>query len=347
MALLCGGGGALAAAGAAGWWYATQPDRIAVYGEGVTVIGGAPASLPMVMAHRRLGDAVPAIAPLTWTVEPASLARVEGEQLVAQEAGEGLLQACLGKLCDSTPLTVAMADTIVTTPEGEVAFRVWSPRTVTATPKWRGAPASVPLTWSVADARIATVTDAGLLTPVAAGRTELRIEGGDAVTTLSITIHPEPAEDCTLSTYADVVGRTGTKQDSRHCMEDAPDFCEWNARQDLIGGGAILEGGGWEWGWTTLELPDTPAEEGWELARRCMNLPPEVAALDLPALLRERRGVHTVIPLAGDWDVERAAATIDIKDGSAQIELPSACYDNRTFAVHRAGKLTLTTSSGC
>ena len=164
--------------------------------------------------------------------------------------------------------------------------------------------------------------------------------------TLPVTVHPAPPDNCTLSNYADALGRTGKKDEHKVCQAEAPDFCEWDSKQALVGGGTVTEGGGWEWGWTTLELPGADAEEAWHLAQRCLELPPEVAALDLPALLRERRAVTKVVPLAGDWDYD-PKATVEIKGGKVTIALPSACYSDRTFSVSRAGVVTMSVSAGC
>ncbi len=346
IGVLCGGGGGLAAVAAVGWWYLTQPDGVVLDRESVTINGTSPASLPVAGVHRRLGDTVPAWMPLDWRVEPPALAAIEGDRLVPREPGSGEVRACFGQLCDSAALTVAMVDSISTTPTKSVGFRLWTPRAIEAAAQWKGEPVPVPILWSTADHAVATVSDKGVLTPVAPGSTELRIEAGGVVTTLTVTVHPEPPADCTLPKYADVLGRTGRRDEHKKCQSEAPDFCEWDSKQALVGGGTVIEGGGWEWGWATLELPGVDPGEAWNLARRCMELPPEVAAVDLPALLRERRAVTKVVPLAGDWDGE-PQATIEVKGGKAQIALPSACYSDRTFSVDRAGVVTLGVSAGC
>jgi hypothetical protein len=77
-----------------------------------------------------------------------------------------------------------------------------------------------------------------------------------------------------------------------------------------------------------------------------MRLPAEVAALDIPTMVRERRAIKKVVPLAGEWEGD-PEATIEVKGGKAHIALPSACYDERTFSVDSAGVVTLEVSGGC
>jgi hypothetical protein len=77
-----------------------------------------------------------------------------------------------------------------------------------------------------------------------------------------------------------------------------------------------------------------------------MRLPPEVASLDVPTLLREQPSGRKVVPLAGDWDDE-PQAVVELKGGMAEIELPSVCHSTRTFGIDQGGIVTLGVFDGC
>jgi hypothetical protein len=136
-----------------------------------------------------------------------------------------------------------MVDAISTTPAQSLSFRFLRPRTVEASALWKGEPVAVPIVWTTKDHAVATVSAAGVVTPVAFGSTELQAEAGGVVTSLVVTVHPLPPPDCTLASYAETLGRTGKKVAHRKCMPESPDFCEWDAKQPLVGGGAVIVNG--------------------------------------------------------------------------------------------------------
>ncbi len=345
IGVVCGVGGLAAVAGV-GWWYMTQADGVLLDSESLTISGNTPANLPVASIHRRLGDTVPAWMPLDWRVEPASLASIEGGRLVPREAGSGVVFACLGQYCDSAALTVAMVDAVSTTPAKAVAFRLWTPRSIEAAAVWKGEPVSVPLVWSTADPAVATVSDAGVLTPVGPGSTELRVEAMGVATTLAVTVHPEPPGDCTLAKYAEAMGSAGPKKEDKSCDPDDPDMCSGESKQALVGGGTLAESWGLDNGSVTLSLPGIDVAEAWQLAARCLELPPEVAALDMPTMLKAKGSVKKVVRLAGEWDGD-AQATVEINAGKAEVQLPSGCTGARSFSVDRAGGVTMGTFVGC
>ena len=85
--------------------------------------------------------------------------------------------------------------------------------------------------------------------------------------------------------------------------------------------------------------------QAWELAKRCLDLPPELQQVDLPTLLDAQRKTERTIPLAGDWEpTPEAHLTVERK--TAKFELPSYCYDGRTIEV-KGDSVTFGVSQGC
>lgn len=330
--LVCGGGGLLAAAGAGVWWYETQATGLRFSQERVDLEGPAHLPMPTPLVVRRYGEPAPAEQPVTWTVSPSSLARIEGGSLVPSEPGEGTLQACTEEVCATLPLTVALADEL-TTSLTSVEARVWKPIQIQATARLRGAETHPPLRWSSSDAGVASVDEHGLVTPKGPGKAEIRVEGGGASATVPLAVYAEPPQDCTLAHYADTLGRVGDRNEHRQCQSGDSDMCEWSSSQKLADGGRIDEGGGWEWAWSTLWIPTTDLDQAWAVAQRCLELPPEITALSIPDMLRSRIPAKQSITLSGEWDDDNPAATIDHRLGHLSLELPSACYSSREISV--------------
>jgi len=331
-ALICGGGGLLAAVGAGAWWYARQPTGLSFPVERLSLEGPSAVSPPSPLVIRHYGEPAPAEEPVTWTVMPSSLARFEVGRLVPSEPGEGTLQACTEEVCQTLPLTVALADELTVSPSS-AELRLWGPLQLQATARLRGAESRPPLRWSVSDPSLAAVDEHGLVTPKAPGKAEIRVEGGGASATVPLAIYTQPPEGCTLSRYADTMGRVGERAEHRECEGGSADFCQWTSSQKLADGGRIDEGGGWEWGWSTLWLPTSDLDQAWAVAQRCLELPPEITALLMPDLLRSRVAGTQTVPLSGEWDTENPTATIEHRLGHVSVELPSACSSSREISV--------------
>jgi hypothetical protein len=255
--------------------------------------------------------------------------------------------ACLGEFCDSVELTVVMVDAVVTTPATSLSFRVWTPRMVEAVAMWKGEPVSVPLRWSSADGKVVTVSDTGRLTPGAAGSTTVQVEASGVVTTLGVTVHPEPPADCTLKTYAEQLGSVGPKAEDIQCDPEDPDMCSGTSKQELVGGGSLEVSGGLDHSVVSLRLPGVELAEAWALAGRCLELPPEVAALDVPSLIQTKRPVTKNVQLSGPQDGD-GMAMIEVKPRQVHIQLPSGgCTFSRSFAVDKVGVVTMEAFVGC
>ncbi len=347
-ALFCGGGGLLLAL-LGGGWYAWQPVGLSFEPASWSVEDASPRPLPALRLHRRVGEPEPVTEGALWTVEPPALGEIVGGRFTPEGRGSGKLRACVGEICEHMPLTIALADTLTVTPERAEA-RVWSPRPLAVIADWRGAADEVPLTISSADPAVATVDASGTVTPVAPGSTEIHVRGGGAAATVPYRVYPQPPAECTLTRYADVLGRKGIKSEQQACLETDPDMCEWNSTQPLVDGGRIDEGGGWEWGWTTLWLPATDIDQAWAVAQRCLELPPEIVALGIPEMARasvgRSSGASRAVQLAGDWEVEAPEAIVRAEGGVVTVALPSACSSTRVFALEGAW-IKLGVSDGC
>ncbi len=343
--LLCGGGGLLLAAAAGAWWYASQPVSLSFSQERWLVTDPRALALPQPLLSPRMGEPVVTKEGLVWTVAPASLGAINGGTFVAEEPGTGEIRACVEDLCATLALDVQLANAILLDPPKAEA-RVWTPRSFKATATFDRKEVTVPLTWASSDETVLKVDQQGVVTPVAPGLAEVLVSGGGADVSAMFRVWPEPPKDCTLALYAETVGRKGQKEETRACLPNAPDMCEWTATQALAEGGRIDEGGGWEWGWTTLTLPGADLDQIWAVAQRCMELPPEIAALPIPALLRERGTGRQAVPLGGAWDRVPAEAILEASPGKLTIDLPVACSSTREIALER-GWIRLQVSEGC
>lgn len=343
--LLCGGGAALLAAGAGAWWYAYQPTALDFPVQTWTLNDAAPTPVPAPRLIRRYGEPVAPTEPVVWTVQPPELGAIFAGSFTPAGRGSGSIRACVDDLCGDLPLQVELADTLTVSP-AKAEIRVWKPRTLSVAASWSGEAVTVPLRFSSTKESVATVDQAGVVTPVGPGTTEIQVRGGGAANSVEVHVYPRPPEECTLSRYADVLGRKGTRTEQQDCLREAPDMCEWTSSQALVDGGRLDEGGGWEWGWTTLWLPSSDVEQVWEIARLCLDLPPELAALPVPELMSARPGGQRTVPLSGSWDADPAEAVVSFKPGTVMMELPSVCSASRTIAREGAW-LKLMVSEGC
>lgn len=341
FALLCGFC-ALGAAGLGGFWWAKQPVDLILPGDPVTAIGPDPLTLPAPLVARKMGAPAPSEEPVLWTVSPPSLGSVAGDRFTPGTPGAGRLEACVEELCAGLDLNVLIADEIAIQPR-KVEARLWTPTTLSATARWKGLDQALPITWSSSNEAVVTVDASGQATPVGAGTATIRAEGGGAFETMNVQVWPQPPDPCTLGGYADALGRVGERKETKACQPGSEDFCEWSATQSLTDGGRIDEGGGWEWEWTSLVISDSSPEEIWAIAQKCMNLPPEIAALPMPELLSGHQKGTRWVPVSGE-DVQRAKVVFS--RGSVEIALPSECYDDR--AIKQDGRWwTLSVSAGC
>ena len=330
--LVCGLGGLLAAALGGAWWYGKQPVQIHFAAAALEVERAAPLPVPSATMRRRYGDPEPLDVAALWTVEPATLGTVAAGVFTPRAPGEGLIRACDEGVCGELDLRVAMASAMAVEP-ARVVFRIWDPVTLKATPTWEGDPVTVPLTWTSSDPKVVTVDASGALKPISVGTADITVTGGGMAATSRVRVYGEPPTPCTLAAYADAIGRTGRKTESKQCQPEGSDFCEWTSSQSLADGGRIDEGGGWEWSWTTLWLPAGDADQIWRIASRCMDLPPEIAGLNMLELLADGRKGEMMVPLSGEWVTERAAATVQHERGAVHVELPVECYSNRLFGL--------------
>lgn len=343
--LACGLGGVLLAAGGAAWWYFSQPQKLSFEPATWTVLDATSRPVPTPLLHRRMGQPAAPTTPITWTVEPAELGTADAGVFRPDKPGAGTITACTEGVCGTLAVTVQLADAIMLDPPS-VELRVWGPKTLRPVATFLREEVTVPLTWRSSDPTVVTVDETGKVTPVGPGTAEIVVSGGGATVSAPFRVYPEPPAGCTLATYADTVGRKGNRTEDKRCQPDAPDFCEWSASQAIADAGRIDEGGGWEWGWTRLYLPANDLDQVWAVAQRCLELPPEIAALPVPTMLKERGTGTTTVPLAGAWDTSPAEAMVKLERGALTVELPSACYATREIAIEGTW-IRLGISEGC
>lgn len=343
--LVCGLGGLLAAGLGGAWWYGRQPVAVQLAAPTLDVERLAPAPVPSATVQRRFGDPEPLGAGAVWSVEPAALGTVSGGVFTPRAPGEGVIRVCDEGVCGELELRVAIASAMAVEPT-RVVFRMWDPVPLKASPTWEGDPVTVPLTWTSSDPKVVTVDASGVLKPLSVGTAEITVTGGGLAATSRVRVYGEPPTPCSLTAYADALGRTGRKTESKECQAGDADFCEWTSSQSLNDGGRIDEGGGWEWAWTTLWLPAADAAQLGQIAARCMDLPPEIAGLNLLELLADGRKGEMMVPLSGEWTEEKPVATVKHERGLLTIELPAACYSTRTLALDGQW-MKLGVSEGC
>lgn len=339
---VCGlGSVVLAGAG----WYLYQPVSIDFETTAWKLEDSAPRPLPVPRLHRHIGEPEPAPAPITWTVDPPELGTTTGGQFNPSERGKGTLKACAEEICGTLPIELDLADAITVEP-AKAEARVWTPRQLNAAAMWSREAVPVPLTYTSSDPKVVTVDASGLATPTGPGSANILIRGGGATATVPFRVYPQPPAHCTLASYADALGRKGTRSEQKECLPHSPDLCEWTATQQLVDRGRIDEGGGPQWRWTTLWLPATDLEQIWAAAQLCMELPPEVAALDIPALVTDSQGGTRSVQLAGEWAIEPANATVSYRPGTVTVDLPTTCGATREFTVEKYW-IKLGVAGGC
>jgi hypothetical protein len=152
--------------------------------------------------------------------------------------------------------------------------------------------------------------------------------------TPSATATQAETEGCTLGSLADSIGRLGKPKTSGCADPDGADLGDvCTKRWKLVGGGVYEEGAGNGIGVKSeeLTLPGADATKALQHLRACTNLPAEVAALDLEALLRSAVASNTTterefeLPVGGVGDHQRVGLRVHPTGVSVESEPYDFC----------------------
>ena len=129
-----------------------------------------------------------------WSSDDRDIAMVDATGLVkAIDEGVAIITASIGKLTATCKLTVAREIIEVTsveiTPEGPISITEGEELQLTATIAPENA-TNKEITWSSSDKTIATVSETGLVTAIAAGEATITASAGEASDSVEITVEP-------------------------------------------------------------------------------------------------------------------------------------------------------------
>ena len=149
--------------------------------EALSLHENKPVALPEVAVLDAKGAelASPPAEPLTWKVEPETVGKIEANNFVPGDNGEGTLTVSLGTLTASVPVKVEIPDTI-TFDTTDTSWTVGQSRPVVATVTGDGKPVGgLTLTWSSSNEQVAKVDSTGAVTGVAVGEAEISAAIGE------------------------------------------------------------------------------------------------------------------------------------------------------------------------
>jgi uncharacterized protein YjdB len=162
---------------------APQPASIKFDAESVTVnaLDAAPVAKATVLDAE--GNALAEQPALTWTVDPATVATLDGMNVKPVASGEATVTAAVGEVKGSYKFVVALADKVEIA--GYTAGSAWPVGgTVTLTPTVKAGEtvlANQTVTWSSSDENVASVDASGVVTGKADGKATITAKLNDTV----------------------------------------------------------------------------------------------------------------------------------------------------------------------
>lgn len=178
----------------------TAPSALEIEGdEGVVVHALGEVSLPAVQALDANGQPMQGDHTVVWSVTPDTVGRLAADGGSVELIGEGTatVTATIGTVTDVFTVTVALPDTVAIDTAPFAGLTVGQAVTPSAQVTADGTViAGAPITWSVSDPAVATISEAGEFSFVAPGTVTLTATSGDLSASVELTAAPPAtAED--------------------------------------------------------------------------------------------------------------------------------------------------------